>query len=466
MSDLPLGDVLRRIPSVTRMLECGAIDEMQSRFPRASVLKAVRAVLDDLREAAKAGDGDSVETDPDALASRVLATLDASSARGLRRVLNATGIVAHTALGRSVLAKDVMDAFLEEARGYCLLQIDRETAGRSKRDGFCEELVKELTGAEAAVVVNNNAAATMLTLNTAADGKEVIISRGQLVEIGGAFRIPDVLRRSGGTLVEVGCTNKTHLRDYVDAITPNTGAIMKVHTSNYRLLGFVSEVPIEELTALGRERGVTVIDDLGAGALLDLRSYGFPEEPLVQDSVAAGADLVTISADKLIGGPQGGIILGREEWVAKVRKNPLSRVFRVGKLTLIALEATLKYFLDRKRALAEHPTTRMLTMPLEELDRRARAIAAEIGEMEGVTIEVGEDTSEVGSGSYPAHQIQTVTVRLGFASRHADDVARALRCRPLAVFARIRHDRLVIDPRTLQEGEIPEVAEAIREVLA
>jgi L-seryl-tRNA(Ser) seleniumtransferase len=446
------------------MLECEAVVAMQSRFPRASLLKAVRAVLDDLRAAAKAGR--PVETDPDALAPTVLATLDASFGRGLRRVLNATGIVAHTALGRSVLADDVMEAFLEEAKGYCLLQIDRETAGRSKRDGFCEELVKEITGCEAACVVNNNAAATMLTLNTTADGKEVIISRGQLVEIGGAFRIPDVLRRSGGTLVEVGCTNKTHLRDYEAAINERTGAIMKVHTSNYRLLGFVKEVPIDELAALGQERGVAVIDDLGAGALLDLRPYGFPDEPMVQDSVAAGADLITISSDKLIGGPQGGIILGREEWVKKIRKNPLSRVFRVGKLTLIALEATLKYFLDRKRTLAEHPTTRMLTMPLDELERRAKAIAAEIGEIDGVTMEVGEDTSEVGSGSYPAHQIPTFTVRLAFTKHHADDVARRLRCRPLAVFARIHHDQLVIDPRTLQRGEVAEVAGAIREVLA
>ncbi|MEN8149397.1 MAG: L-seryl-tRNA(Sec) selenium transferase, partial [Planctomycetota bacterium] len=335
----------------------------------------------------------------------------------------------------------------------------------NKRDGFCEELVKELTGCEAATIVNNNAAATMLTLNTTAEGKEVVISRGQLVEIGGAFRIPDVLRRSGGTLVEVGCTNKTHLRDYEAAITENTGALMKVHTSNYRLVGFVSEVPIGEMVELGNRHDIAVIDDLGAGALIDFRSWGFPEEPLVQDSVAAGADLITISADKLIGGPQGGIILGREEWVKKIRKNPLSRVFRVGKLTLIALEATLKFFLDRKRALAEHPTTRMLTMPLDELERRARAIAAEIGELSGATIEVGEDTSEVGSGAFPAHQIRTFTVKISPTGRHADEIARALRLRPLAVFTRIHHDRIVIDPRTLQEGEVAEVAEAVREVL-
>jgi L-seryl-tRNA(Ser) seleniumtransferase len=306
----------------------------------------------------------------------------------------------------------------------------------------------------------------MLTLNTLAAGKEVIISRGQLVEIGGAFRIPDVLERSGGTLVEVGCTNKTHLRDYRAAITERTGAIMKVHTSNYRLLGFASEVPIEELTELGRERGIPVVDDLGAGALLDLRPFGFPEEPLIQDSVRAGADLITVSADKLIGGPQGGIVLGREEIVQKVRKNPLARAFRVGKLTLIALEATLKYFLDRRRVLEEHPTIRMLTLPIEVLERRAQALAKAIGEVRGAVVEVSADTSEVGSGSYPAFEIPTVTVKIATESIPADEIALRLRRRPQAVFARIKSDRIVLDPRTLQEGEVAELAAAIREVLS
>jgi L-seryl-tRNA(Ser) seleniumtransferase len=357
-----------------------------------------------------------------------------------------------------------MNAILEEAKGYCLLQNDPETGGRSKRDQFCEQLICELTGAEAAVVVNNNAAATMLTLNAMAEGKEVVISRGQLVEIGGAFRIPDVLRRSGATLVEVGCTNKTHARDYENAITERTGLLMKVHTSNYRMLGFVQEVPIGEMVEIGRRHGIPVVDDLGAGSLLDLREFGFPEEPRVQDSVKAGADLVTISADKLIGGPQGGIILGKADAIRRIRKNALARVVRVGKLTLIALEATLKYFLDRHRAMEEHPTTRMLTMPLPELKARAEAIAAAIGEVPGATVAVAEDVSEVGSGAYPAHSIPTRVVRISAAEPHPNEAARRLRTRPLPIFARVSDDAVVLDPRTIQEDEVAEVAEAVREV--
>ena len=313
--------------------------------------------------------------------------------------------------------------------------------------------------------MNNNAAATLLTLNTMADGGEVILSRGQLVEIGGAFRIPDVLRRSGCALVEVGCTNKTHLRDYEAAITDRTALLMRVHTSNYRMVGFVSEVGIEDLAALGRRRGVPVVDDLGAGAFLDLRPYGYPEEPLVQDSVRAGADLITVSSDKLIGGPQGGIILGKAEYVKRVHDNPLYRALRVGKLTLIALEATLRYFLDKKRALAEHPTTRMLTTPLAELERRAREIADGLAGLAGAAVEVVPGTSQVGSGSYPAHDMPTFAVAVTPTAVTPDDLARALRLRPVAVFARVKEGRVLFDPRTVRPEETAELVQALRETL-
>jgi L-seryl-tRNA(Ser) seleniumtransferase len=456
-------DLLRSLPSVNRLLDSEELAALRERFPRAALLRAVRESLDDARRSVLAG-RETLPADGNAWAARVAALLEGDLGRGLRRVINATGIVSHTGLGRSVLPEDALAAIEEEARGYCLLQVDRETGGRSKRDQHCERLVCELTGAEAAIVVNNNAAATMLVLSALAEGREVIISRGQLVEIGGAFRIPDVLRRSGATLVEVGCTNKTHLRDYEAAITESTALIMKVHTSNYRMLGFVSEVPIGELVELGHGRGLPVVDDLGAGALLDLRPFGFPEEPLVQDSVRAGADVITVSADKLIGGPQGGIVLGRDDSIRRIRKHPLARVVRVGKLTLIALEATLRYFLDRRRAFAEHPTTRMLTAPLDELRRRAEAIAAEIGEVPGATVTVAADASEVGSGAYPAHQIPTFVVRVAAGSPHPNEAARRLRVRSLSVFARVKDDAVVLDPRTIQAGEEREVAEAIREV--
>ena len=453
--------LLRALPSVDRLLKDAAIEALAERFHRATVVRVVRGVLDELRRGILDGTVGEVPAD---LVGHVAAILESGVGRGLCRVVNATGIVSHTGLGRSVLPKEALEAIAEEGRGYCLLQVDRETGGRSKRDKHCEELVCELTGAEAAVVVNNNAAATMLVLNAMAEGKEVVISRGQLVEIGGAFRIPDVLRRSGATLVEVGCTNKTHARDYENAITERTGLLMKVHTSNYRMLGFVSEVPIDEMVQIGHRHGVPVVDDLGAGSLLDLRSFGFPDEPRVQDSVKAGADLVTISADKLIGGPQGGIILGKADALARIRKNPLARVVRVGKLTLIALEATLRYFLDRQRAMAEHPTTRMLTTPLADLEGRAREIAGAIGELPGVTVDVAEDMSEVGSGAYPAYSIPTWVIRVRSGSLAPNEAARRLRVRPLAVFARVKDDAVVLDPRTVQEGEEGELAAAVREI--
>jgi L-seryl-tRNA(Ser) seleniumtransferase len=446
------------------MLAAPAVASLLERTPRATVIRAVRAVLDAVRDEVRAGG--AAPADPADLAPRVEASLAEMLRPGLRRVINATGIVAHTALGRSVLSADALAALLEEARGYCLLQIDRETQGRTRRDQFCVDLICELTGAEDATVVNNNAAATMLVLNSLAEGKEVVLSRGQMVEIGGAFRIPDVLRRSGAILHEVGCTNKTHLRDYEEAINENTGLLMKIHTSNYRMQGFVKEVPIEDLAPLGLKHGIPVMDDLGAGALLDLRYLGFPEEPLVTDSIAAGADVISISADKLLGGPQGGIILGSRDVVTRIRKNPLARALRVGKLTLIALEATLKYFLDRKRVFAEHPTTRMLTMPLEELERRARVIAEAIGDLPGARVEVVQEASEVGSGSYPAHQIATVVVAVDHESLPAEEIARRLRLQSLPVFARLKKDRLLLDPRTIQDGEEVEAAAAIREAVA
>jgi len=464
MTDSPTNvEALRAIPSVGKLIESGPVAELAERFPRVSVVRAVRQVIEAVR--AEVLSGGAPESTPGDLAPRVLAALEGDLGRGLRRVINATGIVAHTGLGRSVLPADAVAAIAEEARAYCLLQIDRESTGRTRRDEFCVELICEITGAEDATVVNNNCAATMLMLNSLADGKEVVISRGQLVEIGGAFRIPDVLRRSGATLVEVGCTNKTHLRDYEEAITENTGLLMRVHTSNYKMVGFVKEVPIEEMVELGQKRGIPVVDDLGAGAFFDLRPYGFPEEPLVQASVKSGADIISMSSDKLIGGPQGGIIVGKREHVATIRKNPLARILRVGKLTLIALEATLRYFLDRERAFREHPTTRMLTMPLSELEERAKAIAEKIGTVEGATVEVREDASEVGSGSYPAHQIPTFVVAVRHAALSAEEIALALRRRALSVFARIKQDQVLIDPRTVQDGEGSEVAAALREVL-
>jgi L-seryl-tRNA(Ser) seleniumtransferase len=462
-SDNPKTAALRAIPSVDRLLESEALADLAARYPRASLLRAVRGVLDGVRTAILAGERDAAP-DEDTLAAEVLGALEGGVARGLRRVINATGIVAHTGLGRSVLPEDARKALWEETSSYCLLAIDRETTERADRHRFCEELITEITGAEAACVTNNNAAATLLMLNTWALDREVVIARGQLVEIGGAFRIPDILRLGGARLVEVGCTNKVHLRDYEAAITDDTGLLMRVHTSNYRIVGFSKEVPIDELAELGRARGIPVVDDLGAGAFIDLRPFGFPEEPIVMDSVKAGANMISMSADKLIGGPQGGIILGTKEHIRAIQKNQLYRAFRVGKLTLIALEATLRYFLDRKRALAEHPTTRMLIAPIETLEARAREMADGFGGISGVKAEVLPGTSESGSGSYPAHGIPTFVAAVTVDGIPADDLALRLRQRPIAIFTRVKEDRVRFDPRAMQEGEIAEAIEGLREI--
>jgi L-seryl-tRNA(Ser) seleniumtransferase len=459
----PRKNALRSLPAVDRLLASPAMAELSERYPRASLLRASRSVIDGLRAEILDGKRDSAP-DETAVAALVLDALEGGVARGLKRVINATGIVAHTGLGRSVLPGDARKALWEETSSYCLLAIDRESTERADRHRFCEELLVELTGAEAACIANNNAAATMLMLNTLAEGREVVIARGQLVEIGGAFRIPDILRRSGATLVEVGCTNKVHGRDYEAAITERTGLVMRVHTSNYRMVGFVKEVPIGEMVEIGHRHGVPVVDDLGAGSLLDLKPFGFPDEPAVADSVRAGANVVSMSSDKLIGGPQGGIMVGTKEHIKAIQKNPLYRAFRVGKLTLIALEATLRYFLDRKRALAEHPTTRMLTMPIDEIETRARGLADGLNGIEGVRTEVIEATSESGSGSYPAHSIPTFVAAVESESMNADDLALALRRRPIAVFTRVKEGRVRLDPRTMQEGEDAQVVEAVREV--
>ncbi|MEN8149753.1 MAG: L-seryl-tRNA(Sec) selenium transferase [Planctomycetota bacterium] len=461
----PRNAALRALPSVDRFLGSEVLAEISDRYPRASLKRAVRTVLDGLRGSILAGDRTDAPDDT-VLAGLVVDALEGGVARGLRRVINATGVVAHTGLGRSVLPEDARRALWEETKSYCMLAIDRETTERADRHRFCEELITEITGAEAACVTNNNAAATLLMLHTWAKDREVIIARGQLVEIGGSFRIPDILRLGGARLVEVGCTNKVHLSDYEAAITDETGLLMRVHTSNYRIEGFAQEVPIARIASLGRERGIPVVDDLGAGAFLDLGPFGFPEEPVVMDSVRAGANMISMSADKLIGGPQGGIILGTKEHIHAIQKNQLYRAFRVGKLTLIALEATLRYFLDRRRALEEHPTTRMLTRPLDEIEAEARALADGLAGIPGVRATTIPAHSESGSGSYPGHPIPTFVAALAVDGIAPDDLSLRLRRRPIAVFTRVKEGRVRLDPRTMQDGEIAEAVEAVREIVA
>jgi L-seryl-tRNA(Ser) seleniumtransferase len=385
----------------------------------------------------------------------------------VREAINATGIILHTGLGRAVLPGGVVDSMLGELKGYCTLATDRESGERAERDELVEYILTELTGAEAATVVNNNAAATMLVLAALAAPKEVIVSRGQLIEIGGSFRLPEVMAQSGARLVEVGATNRTHLKDYQKAVTENTAAILRVHPSNYRVVGFTSEVPLRELSEVARSRNLTLIDDLGAGALLDLQPFGLPHEPTVRESIDAGADVVLFSGDKLIGAAQCGIIVGKKSLIEKLRKHPLMRAVRVDKTCLLILERTLQLFRDPARLRQEHPTYRMLSTPLADLKARAEKLAKLIAaSAPKVRPEISESQSFLGSGSLPTEAIPSFEVVLSVAEMSAAELARRLRMDDACVFGRIEDNRVRLDVRTLTDEQVPLVAAALGRITA
>lgn len=383
-----------------------------------------------------------------------------------RRVVNAAGIILHTGLGRAPLAGRVLAQIADQMGGYTLLQVDLDQAQRSPRDGRIEQLLILLTGAEAAAVVNNNAAATALVLNALAAGKEVIVSRGQLVEIGGAFRLPEVMAFSGAKLVEVGTTNKTHLRDYENAITENTAAILRVHPSNYKIQGFTSEVPLPELVTLAHANGLLLFDDVGAGSLIDFSRFGFDKEPTLIESVAAGADVVTASGDKLIGASQAGLILGRAALIQKIRKNQFARIVRAGKLTLAALEATLTLFLDEAAALEHVPTLRLMLRPAEQIARQAERICQTVqSACPDATITLQAGWSQIGSGSLPGQNLPTTLVAISSPHQSAAALANRLRHCPTPVFTRIADERVLIDPRTLLDDDEVILTQALIQVL-
>ncbi len=458
--------MLRRLPAVDALLQDEGLVGCTGGVPRKVVADSVRASLEQMR--ALILEGAVEETADEAIREAVILEarrrIRAAVGPHYRKVVNATGIILHTGLGRAVLAEGALRQIREELSGYSLLQLGAETGKRSKRDGRIEWLLRQLTGAEAATVVNNNAAATLIVLNTVAAGREVIVSRGQLVEIGGSFRLPEVMAAGGVKLVEVGATNRTHPRDYENAITQETAAILRCHPSNYVISGFTSEVPLEELVGIAHSRGLVLIDDVGAGALVDFSRFGFRREPTLPDSIRAGADLVTSSADKLIGACQGGIILGRTDLIEAVRSNPLARAVRVGKLTLAALEATLTLFLDESLALAEVPVLRMLRRELSDVSEQAERIARAIRKSApagSVQVETVEGFSQMGSGSLPGQDLPTRLVATGPAGMSSEELALRLRRSAPPVFARIRHDRVLLDPRTLLEGEEQIVVEAV-----
>jgi len=459
--------LLRLVPKVDDLLRRPEIAPLLDAHPRAFVLDAITAALERLRREIREGklDGETIRSRvEEGIGLEVVGEVGRAARRGLRRVVNATGVVLHTGLGRAPLAPEAARAAAEALAGYCLLEVDAETGRRGKREAFLADLLVRLLGAEAATVVNNNAGATLLALAALAEGTEVIVSRGELVEIGGAFRMPDVMRRSGCDLVEVGTTNRTYLEDYRRALGERTGALLKVHRSNFRIEGFVHEVEIEDLAALGREKGIPVIHDLGSGLVFGTGLEALGGEPLVRPSVQSGADLVTFSGDKLFGGPQAGVIVGRSPAVERVRAHPLFRALRLDKGTLAALETTVRIHLAGEDAARERiPVLRMLSAPIGDLDRRARSMADRLAglRLEGVAVAVEEDVSRAGSGSAPEMPIPTRVVTLRVRDPGPDAFLAWLREHDPPVFARIREDRVVLDPRTLLPGDEEIVADAV-----
>lgn len=461
--------LLRRLPSVDVLLKDPALAALQERLGRSPVAEAVRACIDEVRQWLLSDPaGEPSEADiRQRIVSAATDHLETIGRPYYRRVVNGTGIILHTGLGRAVLAEKAIEQIRETLGGYSLLQASRETGKRSRRDEQIESLLQRLTGAEAATVVNNNAAATAIVLNTVARGKEVIVSRGQLVEIGGSFRLPDVMAFSGARLVEVGTTNKTHARDYENAITEHTAAILRVHPSNYKIQGFSSEVPLDVMVKIAHEHDLPLVDDVGAGALIDFSQFGFAPEPTLLESVRSGADIVTSSADKLIGASQGGIILGRKRWIDAIRKNQFARIVRVGKLTLAALEATLKLFLDETVALREVPTLQMLRRGDEDIKQHAERLVAHVREQAPdapVTTMAG--FSQMGSGSLPTQDLTTTLVAVEAQGGDAETLAKRLRMNEPPIFARIQDNRVLLDPRTLRDGDDPIVIEALSGILA
>ncbi len=463
-----LQDALRRLPAVEKLLSEPSLRCLQDSLPRALVVQAARAVLDDLRERIRSGASDAEGLSSDHIAEQVRDLALRLAAPSLRRAVNATGVILHTGLGRAVLPEAAREAVTEVASGHSTLEVDIETGARGSRSVHYRRILSDLCGAESAFAVNNNAGAVLLALNTLASGKEVIVSRGQLVEIGGSFRMPDIMTHAGARLIEVGTTNRTRISDYERGITDDTALILRVHTSNFRIVGFAEEASLDEMVDLGKRYNIPVMDDVGSGALIDMSQYGLSGEPTVRESIRAGADIVTFSGDKLLGGPQAGLIVGRREFVDAMSRNPLARALRLDKLALAALESTLKLYLDPASAVNRIPTLRAITRPLAEIEAAAVGLKERIDALRlpGVTVEIVDGVSQVGGGSLPGEQLPTRLVAITSATLGSNEIALAFRRNDPPIFGRVGDDRFLIDLRTVTDAESGEIESAAARIFA
>lgn len=455
----------RNLPSVSQLLESEPLKKLVDRVNHRVVANGVRSFLDNVRTQMSATAEDINIPTPSEMAQKIADWLTSERKPNLRKVINGTGIILHTGLGRAPLAKNAIDAVADLADGYCSVEIDLESGERGQRIKAVERLLCELTGCEAATIVNNNAAATMIALSAMAKGKEVIVSRGQLIEIGGSYRLPNVMECSGAKLREVGTTNKTRIGDYEEAINEETGALMLVHPSNYAVVGFTETPGIRDLVQLGREKGLPVIDDVGSGALIDFSRFGMNDEPMVADSIAAGSDLILFSGDKLVGGPQCGIIIGKKKYVNRILKNPLMRAMRVGKMTLAALAKTLEIYLQTETAEQEIPILRMLSTPIENLELRGNKLCGQLGHLPFIeSISFVESEAMLGGGSLPAQTTESRALEIVTQGMTADELAARLRSCSPSIMGRINKDRLYLDLRTVQPQDELGLVEAFESI--
>ncbi|MCX7832061.1 MAG: L-seryl-tRNA(Sec) selenium transferase [Actinobacteria bacterium] len=465
--DSKINNYLRKLPKVDEVLDNPSVKKYLESNPRELVVDGIRTGIEKARKLILSSKSIAeVESILNSIEEIVIQAVKKNCDYHLKPVINATGIVLHTNLGRAPLHPSAIERIKEVSIGYSNLEYELDTGKRGSRYSHVEELLKKLCGVESAFVVNNNASAVLLALNTFASGKEVIVSRGEMIEIGGSFRIPEIMKISGATLVEVGTTNKTHLKDYEDVISENTALILKVHPSNYRIVGFTKEVTLEELVDLGRKHNVPVMYDAGSGALLDFNQKGFKEEPAIQKAVKAGVDVITFSGDKLLGGPQAGIIVGRKEFVEKMKRNHLNRALRIDKLTLAALEATLRLYLEED-PWQTIPVLRMLSMPAEEVKKKARKLKKILKNEFGNRIEVEliATVARSGGGALPDIDIPSYGVALSVPGKSSVCIEQSLRHTDPPVIVLVQDEKIIMDARTLLDGEEKKIISALKQIV-